>query len=259
MKLSCDLLRDKVCLITGANRGIGREIAEVFASFGGIVYANARKEGSLEELIKSCKEKNKESKNNEKDNIIPLYFDVTDSLSAKKAIMQIKKEQGHLDVLVNNAGIMKDALIGMVSKEDMQKTFDVNVFAVMDMIQLAVKLMSRQKSGSIINISSIVGNNGNKGQLVYSASKGAVIALTKTAAKELAPQHIRVNAVAPGIIDTDMFHSIGEEKVQEKLKLIGMNRVGTPEDVAYACVYFASDLSEYVTGQILGVDGCEVI
>ena len=255
MKLSCDLLRDKVCLITGANRGIGRKMAEVFASFGGIVYANARKEGSLEELIKLYKESN----NTEKGNIIPLYFDITDSLSAKKAIMQIKKEQGHLDVLVNNAGIMKDALIGMVSKEDMQKTFDVNVFAVMDMIQLAVKLMSKQKSGSIINISSIVGSNGNKGQLVYSASKGAVIALTKTAAKELAPQHIRVNAVAPGIIDTDMFHSIGEEKVQEKLKLIGMNRVGTPEDVAYACVYFASDLSEYVTGQILGVDGCEVI
>jgi 3-oxoacyl-[acyl-carrier protein] reductase len=104
-----------------------------------------------------------------------------------------------------------------------------------------------------------VGTNGNKGQLVYSASKGAVLSLTKTAAKELAAQNIRVNAVAPGIIDTDMFHSIGEEKMQEKLKLIGMNRPGTPEEVADTCAYLASDLSRYVTGQIIGVDGCEVI
>lgn len=254
MILNSNLLQNKVCLVTGANRGIGRAIAEVFVSNGGIVYANARKEASLDELARlcnSCKE--------QKGKFIPLYFDVTDLSAAKSAIMQIKKEQGHLDVLVNNAGIMKDALISMISKEDMQKTFDVNVFAVMDMIQLAVKLMSRQKSGSIINLASIVGKNGNKGQLVYSASKGAVIALTKTAAKELAAKNIRVNAIAPGIIDTDMFHSIGEEKVQEKLKLIGMNRPGTPEEVAYTCLYLASDLSEYVTGQIIGVDGCEVI
>ena len=272
MILNSNLLQNKVCLVTGANRGIGRAIAEIFVSNGGIVYANARKEASLDELVRFCnscnekkeresKEEDGEHKENkeQKGKLIPLYFDVTDLSAAKSAIMQIKKEQGHLDVLVNNAGIMKDALIGMVSREDMQKTFDVNVFAVMDMLQLAVKLMSKQKSGSIINLASIVGKNGNKGQLVYSASKGAVIALTKTAAKELAAKNIRVNAIAPGIIDTDMFHSIGEEKVQEKLKLIGMNRPGTPKEVAYTCLYLASDLSEYVTGQIINVDGCEVI
>lgn len=279
---NCDLLKNKVCLVTGASRGIGRAIAEKFADCGAVVYANGRSEGSLEELLKlhgiqnagidteqtseensdkavELKLKMEEQKQNQGGCIIPAYFDVTDSAAAKKSMMQIKKEQGRLDVLVNNAGIMKDALIGMLSREDMLKTFDVNVFSVMDMIQLAVKLMSRQKSGSIINISSIVGVNGNKGQLVYSASKGAVISLTKTAAKELAPQNIRVNAVAPGIIDTDMFHSIGEEKMREKLKLIGMNRPGTPEEVADTCVYLASDLSKYVTGQIIGVDGCEVI
>jgi 3-oxoacyl-[acyl-carrier protein] reductase len=257
MASNCDLLKDKVCLVTGATRGIGRAVVERFADCGAVVYANGRKEEALKELAGAYEKKTQTEYQSGK--IIPVCFDVTDSDAARKAVMQIKKEQGRLDVLVNNAGVMKDALIGMVSKEDMRKTFEVNVFAVMDMLQLAVKVMARQNSGSIINLASIVGTNGNKGQLVYSASKGAVISLTKTASKELAPKNIRVNAVAPGIIDTDMFHSIGEEKMQEKLKLIGMNRPGTPEEVADACIYLASDLSKYVTGQILGVDGCEVI
>lgn len=260
-----DLLKGKVCLVTGASRGIGRAIAERFAFCGAIVYANGRKEGSLDELLEHnacfCDQIDGkiEQETERRGMIIPCYFDVTDTRGAKQAVMQIKKEQGRLDVLVNNAGVMKDALIGMITQEDMRSTFDVNVFAVMEMVQLAVKLMSRQKSGSIINIASIVGQNGNKGQLVYSASKGAVIALTKTAAKELASCNIRVNAVAPGIIDTDMFRSIGKDKIQEKLRLIGMGRPGTPKEVADSCVYLASDFSQYVTGQVLGVDGCEVI
>ena len=248
---SCDLLKNKVCLVTGASRGIGYAVAKRFAVCGAVVYANGRREESLKELLSL--------NGNCPGSVIPLYFDVTDSAAAKKAMMQIKKEQGKLDVLVNNAGIMKDALIGMISKEDMRQVFEVNVFAVMDMLQLAVKLMSRQNSGSIINLASIVGTNGNRGQMVYSASKGAVISLTKTAAKELASKHIRVNAVAPGVIDTDMFRSIGEEKMKEKINLIGMNRAGTPEEVADTCIYLASDLSVYVTGQVIGVDGCEVI
>lgn len=270
MGLNCDLLKGKVCLVTGASRGIGRAIAERFAACGAIVYANGRREGCLDELLEhnlsvskgmvsEAEHGTEETDERTGGRIFPSYFDVTDTAAAKKEFMRIKKEQGHLDVLVNNAGIMKDALIGMVSREDILHTFEVNVFAVMEMLQLAVKLMARQKSGSIINISSIVGTNGNKGQLVYSASKGAVISLTKTAAKELAPQNIRVNAIAPGIIDTDMFRSIGEEKMQQKLSLIGMGRPGTPEDIADACIYLASDLSQYVTGQVLGVDGCEVI
>ena len=150
---------------------------------------------------------------------------------------------------------MRDALIGMVNKDLMEEIFSVNVFAVMNMLQLANKLMSRQKSGSIINLSSIVGVEGNAGQLVYSASKGAVAALTKTAAKELAPNNIRVNAIAPGMIDTDMFRSIGTEKMEQHLEHIKMGRLGTPNDIANAIVFLASDLSTYVTGQILGVDG----
>lgn len=247
-----DLLRDKICLVTGTSRGIGAAILRRFAEEGAVVYANARTEGSLdsvcEELSTTC--------NGE---IIPMYFDITDEKAVKQAFLTIKKQHQRLDVLVNNAGIMKDALIGMVNKKLMQEIFEVNVFAMMQLMQLANKLMSRQKSGSIINMASIVGTNGNPGQLVYSASKGAVVAMTKTAAKELAPDNIRVNAIAPGMIDTDMFRSIGETKIQENLDKIKMGRLGNPSEIANACVFLASDLSSYVSGQILGVDGVTII
>ena len=187
--------------------------------------------------------------------VTPLYFDVTDETACKNAIMRIRKEQGHLDVLVNNAGIMHDNVIGMIGTQLIRDVFDVNVFSVIRMIQLANKLMSRQKSGSIINISSIVGIDGAAGQLVYSASKGAVAALTKAAAKELAPNGIRVNAVAPGLINTGLLQAIGEEKIKENLKNVRMGRLGEPLDVANAIVFLASDLSAYVTGEIIGVDG----
>lgn len=242
------MLRDKVCLITGCSRGIGAATAKKFAKEHATVYATARNEGCIDQM---CQELSQQFQTK----VIPLYFDVTDENAAKSAIMTIKNQQGRLDVLVNNAGVMQDALIGMVSKSLMQEIFEVNVFAVMNMIQLANKLMSRQKSGSIINISSIVGVEGNAGQLVYSASKGAVAALTKTAAKELAANNIRVNAIAPGMIDTDMFRSIGEEKMQQHLEHIRLGRLGKPEDVANAIAFLASDDAEYITGQILGVDG----
>lgn len=242
------LLTNKVCLITGTSRGIGAETARRFAEEGAIVYANAKSLGCIDGRSKEWEE----AYNTQ---VIPLYFDVTDEKSAKQAIMQIKKEQGRLDVLVNNAGVMRDALIGMVNKDLMEEIFSVNVFAVMNMLQLANKLMSRQQGGSIINLSSIVGIEGNAGQLVYSASKGAVAALTKTAAKELAPNNIRVNAIAPGMIDTDMFRSIGEEKITQHLSHIKMGRLGSTTDIANAIVFLASDLSTYITGQILGVDG----
>lgn len=246
------LLTNKVALITGTSRGIGKTIVEQYALNNAIIYANARTEGSIDDYVNKLQAEYNTT-------IMPLYFDVTDISAAKAAILRIKKEHGKLDVLVNNAGIMKDALIGMIPSENMHEVFETNVFAVMEMIQLASKLMIRQKSGSIINISSIVGVYGNKGQLVYSASKGAVISLTKTAAKELAQYNIRVNAIAPGMIDTAMFRSIGEIHQSELIKNIGMGRVGTPQDVANACVFFASDLSQYVSGQILGVDGSAIV
>jgi 3-oxoacyl-[acyl-carrier protein] reductase len=242
------LLDGKVCLITGTSRGIGAETARRFAQEGAVVCANAINEGSIDERSADwAKEYNTI--------VEPIYFDVTDGNAAKQAIMRIKKEHGRLDVLVNNAGVMRDALIGMVDTELMEEIFSVNVYAVINLLQLASRIMCRQHSGSIINLSSIVGVEGNAGQIVYSASKGAVAALTKTAAKELAPENIRVNAIAPGMIDTDMFRSIGDEKMEEHLKNIKMGRLGTPNDIANAIVFLGSDLSTYVTGQILGVDG----
>ena len=216
------------------------------------MYANARTPKNLDDLCIELSEKYNTT-------VKALYFDVRDEAAAKKAVLQIRKETGRLDVLVNNAGVMKDALIGMISKDLMQEIYDTNVFGVMNMIQLASKVMMFQKSGSIINLSSIVGLKGNPGQLVYSATKGAVTAMTKTAAKELASQGIRVNAVAPGMIDTDMFRSIGNEKMQEHIANIRMGRLGTPEEVADAILFLASDLSGYITGEILGVNGSAMV
>lgn len=242
------LLDSKVCLITGAGRGIGRETARRFAEEGAILYVTDYLEGSLDPLIGELKEKYHTD-------VTPLYFDVTEESAAKAAIMSVKKGHGRLDVLVNNAGIMRDNVIGMIGQKLLHDVFDINVFAVINMIQLANKLMSRQRSGSIINISSIVGLEGAAGQLVYSASKGAVAALTKAAAKELAPNGIRVNAVAPGLINTGLLQAIGENKIQENLKNVKMGRLGEPIDVANVLVFLASDLSGYVTGEIIGIDG----
>lgn len=247
-----EILKDKVCLITGCSRGIGRVIAQRFAEEKAIVYANARNQGCIDEYCRKFSEENDTR-------VIPVYFDVRDEKAAKSVFMQIKKEEGRLDVLVNNAGVMEDALLGMIREEVLRETYEVNVFAVIRLMKLAYKLMSPQKSGSIINTSSIVGEQGNAGQIVYASTKGAVSALTKSAAKELAPQGIRVNAVAPGMIDTDMFRSVGDEKMKEHLEHIGMGRLGEPAEVADTAVFLASDLSRYVTGQILGVNGSAIV
>lgn len=246
------LLDGKVCLVTGASRGIGAATVSRFAREGAVVYANARTPKNLDDLCTELSEKYNTT-------VKALYFDVRDEAAAKKAVLQIKKETGRLDVLVNNAGVMKDALIGMISKDLMQEMYDVNVFGVMNLLQFASKIMMFQKSGSIINLSSIVGLEGIPGKLVYSAAKGAVAAMTKTAAKELASQGIRVNAVAPGMIDTDMLKSVGDEKMKEQLANIRMGRLGTPEEVAAAILFLASDLSGYVTGEILGVNGSMMV
>ncbi|MBC6714291.1 SDR family NAD(P)-dependent oxidoreductase [Treponema sp. Marseille-Q3903] len=242
------LLEGKVALVTGAGKGIGNKTVERFAEEGAVVYATDIAESSLDSFAQ-------ETGKRFDTQIIPIYFDITDESEAKKAILKIKNESGHLDILVNNAGIMRDNVIGMIGQQLIEDVFKINVFSVINMIQLANKLMGRQKSGSIINISSIVGVEGAAGQLVYSASKGAVASLTKAAAKELAPNGIRVNAVAPGLINTGLLQAIGDIKIQENLKNVKIGRLGEPLDVANVILFLASDLSSYVTGEVIGIDG----
>lgn len=247
------MLKNKNIFITGTNRGIGKAILTECAKNGANIWAHTRRE--------SNEFKNTINELSEKFNvqIWPIYFDLKDEKAIDETIKKIKRQKLSLDVLINNAGMMKDDIIGMISDKIIEDTFKVNVFAPIKLLQFAARFMMKQKFGSIVNMSSIVGVEGNKGQVVYSSSKGAIVALTKTAAKELAPYNIRVNAIAPGMIDTDMFRSIGEDKQKLRIENIGMHRIGTPEDVAKACVFLASDMSSYITGQILGVDGSAAI
>lgn len=247
------MLKNKNIFITGTNRGIGKAILTECAKNGANIWAHTRRESNeFKNMINELSEKFNVQ-------IWPIYFDLKDEKAIDEAIKKIKRQKLSLDVLINNAGMMKDDIIGMISDKIIEDTFKVNVFAPIKLLQFAARFMMKQKFGSIVNMSSIVGVEGNKGQVVYSSSKGAIVALTKTAAKELAPYNIRVNAIAPGMIDTDMFRSIGEDKQKLRIENIGMHRIGTPEDVAKACVFLASDMSSYITGQILGVDGSAAI
>ena len=242
------LLEGKTALITGSTRGIGRAIAEIFAKNGASLILNARDENKGKEIALELNEKY-----NVKIEIV--IFDVSDSNEVKNGFREIFKMTKKLDIVVNNAGILDDALIGMVTKTQIEKTFGVNTFAMLYVNQYASRMMSKRESGSIINISSIIGTNGNEGQAVYAGSKSAVIGITQSLSKELAKSNIRVNAIAPGFIDTDMVHSLSKSKYDERIDSIKMNRIGKPEDIANTALYLASDLSTYVTGQVIGVDG----
>ena len=240
-----ELLASKVCIVTGAAQGIGREIAHRFAQDGAIVYACDRQEFTSDET-----------------RIHPLIFDITDAAAVKNAMMQVFKEAGRIDVLVNNAGVVFNRKIGMITREETELMFRINVIAVLELIQLVSRLMARNGGGSIVNIASVTAVLGSPGQVAYSATKGAIIALTKSAAKELAPQGIRVNAVAPGIVKTERFAELYEangEKINERINRIALGRLGTPEDIANACSFLASDRASYISGHILGVDGCAAI
>lgn len=242
MELKSNLLDGKIVVVTGAGRGIGRAITERFMSEGAVVYGVDIQEGCMDGLENNPKFKS-------------LYFDITDQNAIRDFFVKIQKDHGKLDVMVNNAGIMQDAYLPMVTDKLLQKTFEVNVYAMVYMMKYAAKLMRKQKAGSIINAASIMGISGNKGQIAYAASKGAVIALTKSAAKELAEDNIRVNAVAPGVVGTDLIKNVPDNQLAVIKSKIGLNRLATPEDVADVYLFLASDLSRYVSGQVVGVDG----
>lgn len=249
------LLHHKICIITGAAQGIGRAIAEQFAADGAVVYATDMKEGTMDVWAKELSAKFKTR-------VIPLYFDVTDAAAVKAAFMQVHKAEGRIDSLVNNAGVVFNRKMGMIVRQETELMFRVNVIAVIEMIQLVSRLMARTGGGSIVNIASVTAVLGSPGQVAYSATKGAIIAMTKSAAKELAPQGIRVNAVAPGIVKTERFAELYEasgDKIDQRIQKIALGRLGTPQDVANACAFMASDRSSYISGQILGVDGCASI
>lgn len=249
------LLEKKVCIITGAAQGIGHAIAERFAADGAIVYACDMQDGTMDLWAAECGERNGTK-------VVPVYFDVTDAAAVKNAFMSAFKAEGRIDVLVNNAGVVFNKKIGMIMRPETELMFRVNVIAVIEMIQLVSRLMARNGGGSIVNIASVTAVLGSAGQSAYSATKGAIMSFTKSAAKELAPMGIRVNAVAPGIVKTERFAELYEEsgdKIDARIQKIALGRLGTPEDVADACSFLASDRASYISGQILGVDGCASI
>lgn len=242
------LLQGKRVLITGAGRGIGLAIARQFAAQGAELWLNGRDEQAITRMAEAlgvefgvpC---------------MPLCFDVADPQAVKQAFQQLFGQTRQLEVLVNNAGVLDDALLGMVQQQQIERTFATNSYSILYCSQYAARLMQRSDGGSIINMASIIGRVGNAGQAVYAGSKAAVIGITQSLAKELAASQIRVNAIAPGFIDTDMARSLPPAKFDERVASIAMGRIGTPDEVASVALFLASDLSRYVTGQVIGVDG----
>ena len=247
------MLDGKVAFVTGSTRGIGWATARTFASEGASVVLNGV--SSQERLTSRIEEIGKEFGVP----CIGFLCDVANPVCVRSCYAEIFKKFKRLDVLVNNAGIVQDALLGMIPDSTIRRTIDVNTLGAIYHLQEAQRLMARHHGGSIINVSSIVGRRGNAGETVYSASKAALIGLTLSAAKELAPKNIRVNAVAPGFIDTDLTKALPKDAYAKWLQNIGLGRIGTPQEVANTILFLASDRSSHISGQIVGVDGCLVI
>ncbi|MDC7692823.1 3-oxoacyl-ACP reductase FabG [Asticcacaulis sp. DXS10W] len=253
MSQSTGQLVGKIVLITGAGRGIGRACAQLCAEQGAHVLVNTRTQDTADAAALEIRTAIPHAR------VDGIAFDVGDTAAVKSAFQAIHRNYKRLDVLVNNAGILRDALVGMVSESLFDEVMRTNFGGTFYCAQMAARLMARQSSGSIINLSSIIGRYGNSGQAVYGASKAAVLGLTYSLAKELGPNNIRVNAIAPGFIETDMTASLPEAKRDDIMRGVRMNRIGKASDVAGAVLFLSSDYSAYVTGQVIGVDGGMII
>lgn len=237
-------LKDKTVLITGSSRGIGRAIAVAFAKEGANVVLNAR--GAIApELIAEVESYGVKT--------LVVLGDVSDFNWAKETVKTIKQTFGTLDVVINNAGITRDQLLLRMSEEDFDVVQDINLKGAFNLLRHAAPLMLKQRSGSIINVSSVVGQAGNIGQVNYSASKAGLIGMTKSAARELASRGVTVNAIAPGYIESDMTDVLSEDVKNAMIETIPLGRIGQAEEIAQAAIYLAQ--AKYVTGQVLAVNG----
>lgn len=242
------LLEGKTAIITGASRGIGRGIAETFVAHGANVaftyLSSEEKARQLEEELSSAGTKVKGYKS-----------DAGDFSQAEELVKNVMADFGQIDVVINNAGITKDNLLMRISEEDWDRVIDVNMKSVFNMTKAVQRPMLKARKGSIINMSSVVGVKGNAGQSNYAASKAGIIGFSKSIALELGSRNIRCNAVAPGFIETEMTGALDEKTVQGWRDAIPLKRGGSPDDVANLCLFLASDLSTYITGQVINVDG----
>lgn len=242
------LLENKTALITGASRGIGRGIAIEFAKQGAnVAFTFNASVDAAKELEKELEGFGIKAKGYQSNAAI---FD-----AAQELVKEVLNDFGSLEILINNAGITKDNLLMRISEEDFDKVIEVNLKSVFNLTKAVIRPMMKQRQGSIINMSSVVGVKGNAGQTNYAASKAGILGFTKSVALELGSRNIRCNAIAPGFIETEMTAKLDPKQVDEWRKAIPLKRGGSPEDVANACTFLASDLSSYITGQTLNVDG----
>ena len=240
-------LDKKIALVTGASHGIGFAMAKALSDAGAKVIFNSSSKEGLEKGLEAYKKENIDAKG--------YVCDVTDEEDVKKMVADIEKNIGEIDILVNNAGITKDNLLMRMSEADFDKVIAVNLKSIFNMTKAVQKIFLKQRSGNIINMSSVVGVQGNAGQANYAASKAGILGFTKSVALELGSRNIRCNAIAPGFIETEMTAKLAPEIVEGWRNAIPLKRGGTAKDIANACVFLASDMSSYITGQVLRIDG----